>query len=76
MQPYITNINNHIFTNVVASSLSDHDMLIAVRKINACKLPPRTIECRNYAKYNPSAFCDDLRDIPWDGLIYRSKKGL
>ena len=48
------------FTNVVASSLSDHDMLIAVRKINACKLPPRTIECRNYAKYNPSAFCDDL----------------
>ncbi|CAH3170091.1 unnamed protein product [Pocillopora meandrina] len=44
-------------------------MLIAVRKINACKLPPRTIECRNYAKYNPSAFCDDLRDIPWDDVL-------
>ena len=60
---------NITFTNVVASSLSDHDMLIAVRKINACKLPPRTIECRNYAKYNPSAFCDDLRDIPWDDVL-------
>ena len=60
---------NITFTNVVASSLSDHDMLIAVRKINACKLPPRTIECRNYAKYNPSAFCDDLRDIPWDVVL-------
>ena len=60
---------NITFTNVVASSLSYH-MLIAVRKINACKLPPRTIECRNYdAKYNPSAFCDDLRDIPWDDLL-------
>ena len=60
---------NITFTNVVASSLSYH-MLIAVRKINACKLPPRTIECRNYdAKYNPSAFCDDLRDIPWDDVL-------
>lgn len=55
---------NITLTNVVASSLSDHDMLIEVRKISACKLPPRTIECRNYAKYNSSAFCDDLRDIP------------
>ena len=62
---------NITFTNVVVSSLSDHDhdMLIAVRKINTCKLPPRTIECRNYAKYNPSAFCDDLRDIPWDVVL-------
>ena len=60
---------NITFTNVVASSLSGHDMLIAVRKINACKLSPRTIEWRNYAKYNPSAFCDDLRDIPWDDVL-------
>ena len=60
---------NITFTNVVASSLSGHDMLIAVRKINACKLPTSTIEWRNYAKYNPSAFCDDLRDIPWDDVL-------
>lgn len=58
---------NITFTNVVASSLSDH-MLIAVRKINACKLPTRTIECKNYAKYNPLASCDDLRDILWDDV--------
>ena len=31
-----------------------------------CKLPPGTIERRNYAKYNPSAFYDDPRDMPWD----------
>ena len=62
---------NITFTNinVVASSLSDHDMLITVRKIIACKLPPRTIECRNHAKYNPLAFCDDLRDIPWNDVL-------
>ena len=54
---------------VVASSLSNHDMFFAVRKINACKLPLRTIECRNYAKYNPSTFCDNLRDIPWDDVL-------
>ena len=62
-------LGNITFTNVVASSLSDHDMLIALRKINACKLPPRTTECRNFAKYNRSAFCDDLRDIPWDDVL-------
>ena len=44
-------------------------MLIAVRKINACKLPTSSIEWSNYAKYNPSAFCDDLRDIPWDDVL-------
>ena len=44
-------------------------MFIAVRKISACKLPPRTVECGNYAKYNPSAFWDDLRDIPWDDVL-------
>ena len=43
---------NITFTNIVASSLSDH-MLIAVRKINACRLPTRTIECKNYGEYNP-----------------------
>ena len=48
---------------------SQTDFMKTFRKINACKLPPRTIECRNYAKYNPSAFCDDLRDIPWDDVL-------
>ena len=60
---------NITFTNAVESSLSDHHMLIAVGKINAYKQPLRTTECRNYAKYSPSAFCDDLRDIPWDDVI-------
>ena len=44
-------------------------MLIAMRKINAYKQPLRTTECSNYAKYNTSAFCDDLRDIPWDDVM-------
>ena len=44
-------------------------MLIAMRKINAYKQPLRATECRNYAKYNPSAFCDDLRDIPGDDVM-------
>ena len=60
---------NITFTNVVTSSPSDHHMLIAMRKINAYKQPLRTTECRNYAKYNTSAFCDDLRDIPWDDVM-------
>lgn len=61
--------SNITLTNVIEASVSDYDMLIAVSKINACKLPPRTIECRNYAKYNPLVFCDDLRDILWDNVL-------
>ena len=59
-----TNPRN-IYRAVVAEScLSDHDMLISVRKINNLKEQPRVIKCRNYAKYDPKIFCSDLKKIP------------
>ena len=35
---------NVALAKVIPSTLSDHDMLVVVRKINAGKLPPRSIE--------------------------------
>ena len=44
-------------------------MLITVRKINNFKERPRVIKCRNYAKYDPTIFCNDLKKVPWDTVL-------
>lgn len=49
--------------NVVSTSLSDHDMICCIRKINAQKYPYRTIKCRNYANYNPTNLVNDVKNI-------------
>ena len=43
-------------------------MLVVVRKINAGKLPPRSIECRNFSKYDQLTFIEDLEKCPWDDV--------
>ena len=64
-----TNPRNTFQAVVAESCLSDHDMLISVRKINNLKEQPRVIKCRNYAKYDPKIFCSDLKKIPWDTVL-------
>ena len=64
-----THPNNITFTDVCSTSLSDHDMIVAVRKTNANKQPPRPIKCRSYANYNKTAFCNDLLTVPWDDVL-------
>jgi exonuclease III len=41
-------------------SLSDHDLVGCIRKINNQKSKPRTIKCRNYSRYNPDNLRRDL----------------
>ena len=64
-----TNSRNISRAVVAESCLSDHDMLISVRKINNFKEQPRVIKCRNYAKYDPTIFCSDLKKVPWDSVL-------
>ena len=59
-----TNPRNTFQAVVAESCLSDHDMLISVRKINNLKEQPRVIKCRNYTKYDPKIFCSDLKKVP------------
>ena len=54
---------------VIPSTLSDHDMLLVVRKINANKLPPHTIECRNFSSYDQQVFCEDLNNCCWNDVL-------
>ena len=43
-------------------------MLVVVRKINAGKLPPRSIECRNFSNYDQMTFIEDLEKCSWDDV--------
>ena len=73
---FVTNIPKNItLAKVAASSLSDHDLLIVVRKINTHKHPPRTVECRNYAEYNPPAgFLGVCKDNSLTVEVVRKRK--
>ena len=57
---------NVTLAKVIPSTLSNHELLVVVRKINAGKLPPRSIECRNFSKYDQMTFIEDLEKCSWD----------
>ena len=62
---------NITHTYVIISSLSDHNMIGAVRKINHLKHSSRTTKCRNYAKYDHQKFRNDVSEIYWS-IVYSS----
>ena len=64
-----THPHNITKARVVESSFSDHDLVIAVRKISVNKQPLRTIECRDYASYSPERFFSDLGKASWDDVL-------
>ena len=53
---------------VIPSTLSDHDLLFVFRKINAGKLPPRSIECRNFSNYDQMTFIEELKKCSLDDV--------
>ena len=66
----ITNYPHNIREcGVLSLRLSDHDMVFCIRKLNWMKAAPETKIFRNYAKYDPAKFCEDLRSVNWvDGM--------
>ena len=52
-------------TKVIPLSLSDHDCVMCVRKINFHKTPFRTIKCRDYSKYNHRDLARDVENYDW-----------
>ena len=51
---------NIFSATVIPAGLSDHELIACVRKMHNIKQKPREINCRNYSKYNPASFCEDL----------------
>ena len=53
-------------SGVLSLSLSDHEFVYCIRKLNWMKTLPEVKCVRNYAKYDPSKFCDELRNVDWN----------
>ena len=53
-------------SGVLSLSLSDHEMVYCIRKLNWMKAPPEVKVFRNYAKYDPDKFSDELKRIDWN----------
>ena len=53
---------------VIPLSLSDHDCIVCVQKINHKETPPREIIYQNYGHYDPIAFNNNLRNFGWSPL--------
>ena len=49
-------------SEVLTMSISDHDMIGCVYKMNNIKFNGRTIRCRDYRNYNPEQLQKDIRE--------------
>ena len=54
-----------IHGNHFTISLSDHDIIGAVRKINNGKFPTRTVKCHNYKNHDKKLLVNKVSLIDW-----------
>ena len=60
---FITNNRESIVhSGVYSLSISDHNLIFAIRKIGIPRRSPRYVETRNFKKFNANAFLSDLKD--------------
>ena len=52
-------------TDTIPTSLSDHDMVGSVRKLNHLKYESKTIHFRNYKDYDSKVLQKDLQEQSW-----------
>ena len=52
-------------SGVCPLSISDHNLIFAVRKTGIPKRSPRYIEAKNFKKFNSNAFLSDLNNSHW-----------
>ena len=48
---------------MISSSLSDHEMVYCIRKLNWKRAPAQIKTFRNYVNYDANNFCNDLNDV-------------
>ena len=65
---FVNKPSNFPTANVIATSLSDHEIIFCSRKINTHKHPNRTIKCRNYRVYDHHQLQNDANNIDWSPI--------
>ncbi len=57
--------SNTIESGVLENHISDHFLIFAVLKLKLPKPQPKVVTARNYKRYDPEKFLQDLAQIPW-----------
>ena len=63
--------DNVINADSIVSSLSDHNVIKCVWKLNNIKFNPRTIKCRDYKNYDQSTVSAEPSVVNWD-IVYNT----
>jgi len=65
----LTNASSNLTkSQVVTSSMSDHDMIMCKRKINNIKFSAKTVHCRDYSHYDANTVRNELSHEQWDNI--------
>ena len=64
-----TGSDNIASTGNVPVGISDRYLVYCVRKLNCGKGSPSINTFRNFPRYNPEIFCDQLKDIDWNSTM-------
>ena len=65
---FSTNASTISAHDVILTSIADHDMVGYVRKINCIKFNSKTIQYRNYAKYDHAKMYKELKEVNCEPL--------
>ena len=65
------------YTNTLQLCISDHDLIVTIRKWKLPKLPPKLITYRLMKRFDADIFLQDLYSVPWDSaFIYDDIKDI
>ena len=62
-------VGNISHFDVITKSLSDHDMVVFVRKMNYKQFWPKSIRCRDYKTYNSKSMNRDFSIVDWQLVL-------
>ena len=62
-------VENISHVDVIAKSLSDHDMVDCVRKMNHKRFLPRTTRCRDYKSYDLDSTNRNFSNVNWQPIL-------
>ena len=51
------------------NSLSDHNLIGVIRKMNCNRYPSQSAKARDYSKYNKEVLQNELRNLPWEKCL-------
>ena len=57
------------YTKTLQLGISDHDMVVTIRKWKLPKSPPKLISYRSMKRFDADIFLQDLNSVPWDSAF-------